>query len=156
MVVRIGENSARIIARRTITQDLIPAPHVDVVSGRPMMYCGHKQITADGYVTLNGETGDDASEWTAGFIQIEVSERNQAIYRGLHQGDGSLSFDRGGTARAVRICRDAHDANRVFYADGHHDQRFFTTTGPRRGARFPQQLWTAHFDSPGQAVNLIE
>ena len=86
MVVRIGENSARIIARRTITQDLIPAPHVDVVSGRPMMYCGHKQITADGYVTLNGETGDDASEWTAGFIQIEVSERNQAIYRGLHQG----------------------------------------------------------------------
>ncbi|MCL2589925.1 MAG: hypothetical protein FWD67_03350 [Betaproteobacteria bacterium] len=149
MTVSIANNSANIV----VTQR--PTVNHPVVSGSEMAFTGGN-ITATGEVTLNGVAGDDASGWTAGFIQAQWVETNWCNYRGQRNSDGSIFVQRGRPparfAQACRDCVDTSPVNNIFYnANG-----LAIARGGLAGTAFPQRLTFNFFDSPSETCNLIE
>ena len=151
MVVSIAPGSA------TIHLTHRPTVNRPAVSGATMSFTGGN-IAATGEVTLRGAPGDNASGWTAGFIQAQWIETNWVYYRGQHNADGSIFIQRGrGPARPNQACRDCVDAspvNNVFYSTvAAHGE---TASGGPAGTAFPQRLTFRHFDRPSETCNLVE
>jgi hypothetical protein len=151
MAVGIVPNSAKI---SVTTKPTVKTP---VVSGLAMSFTGGN-IAATGEVSLSGAAGDNASGWTAGFIQAQWIETNWVYYRGQHNDDGSLFIQRGrAPARANQACRDCVDAsplNDIFYSTvAAHGE---TASGSAAGTAFPQKLSFRHFDQPSETCNLVE
>jgi len=151
MTVSIASNSAKIV----VTQR--PTANRPVALGGKMFFEGNK-LAATGEVTLNGTAGDDASGWTAGFIQAQWTETNWCYYRGQHNTDGSIFIQRGRPpARPVQACRDCVDGSRVndiFYSTIPNDGEI--AKGMPAGSTFPQRLTFQHADQPAEWCNLIE
>jgi len=151
MTVSIASNSAKIV----VTQR--PTAFRPYVFGTEMSFTGDKLI-ATGEVTLNGAAGDDASGWTAGFIQAQWTETNWCYYRGQHNTDGSIFIQRGRPpARPMQACRDCIDTSPVsdiFYSTRPVDGEI--AKGKPAGSAFPQRLTLFHADQPGDACMLVE
>ncbi|MCL2713941.1 MAG: hypothetical protein FWD68_04940 [Alphaproteobacteria bacterium] len=157
MVITIGNHPVLSISR-DVNPNETDAPRIAFVDHRPMMYFGNRTISATASVKLNGEAGENAEKWIAGFIQVQVAETNWSSYRGRYDSHGSIFCQRGGAARAVRICRDSRHPNSVFFPEDMINVQHLasTATGSPAGAPFPQMLRPTHFDQPGQGVKLIE
>jgi hypothetical protein len=115
-------------------------------------------IRATGEVTLNGVAGDNATGWTAGFIQAQWVETNWCSYRGQRNSDGSIFIQRGRPpARLAQACRDCVDGsplNSIFYNtnSGHNG----IAMGGPAGTVFPQRLTFRFYDKPRESCNLVE
>ena len=150
MTIRIVPDSAKIkITAR-------PSVNAPVVSGTDMSFTG-TSIQATGEVTLSGASGDDASSWTAGFVQAQWIETNWCYYRGQSNADGSVFLQRGRPpSRPTQACRDCVDAspvNDVFYSTvAAHGE---TASGTATSA-FPLKLSMRHFDRPSETCKLVE
>ena len=151
MAVSIATNSANI----QVTQQ--PTVNPPFVQGTRMIFTGDA-LTANGQVTLNGVAGDNASGWTAGFIQAQWIETNWCSYRGQRNQDGSIFLQRGRPpARAAQACRDcdvATPVNSIFISTDPADGEI--ATGLPLGSVFPQFLLLRHSDQPRESCNLIE
>jgi hypothetical protein len=151
MSVSIANNSANIV----MTQH--PTVNHPVVSGSTMYFTGGN-IAATGEVTLNGSAGDDASGWTAGFIQAQWVETNWCSYRGRNNSDGSIFIQRGRPpARIAQACRDCVDTspvNDIFYSA--FPAHGVIARGRPAGSAFPQRLTFRFDDTPAESCNLIE
>jgi len=151
MAVSIANNSARIV----VTQQ--PTVNLPAAVGTRMVFTGGN-IAATGEVTLNGTAGDDASGWTAGFIQAQWVETNWCSYRGRNNSDGSIFIQRARPpARVAQACRDCAGTNPVgdIFYNANPGQGGIATGGPA-GLAFPQHLTFRFFDQPRDSCNLIE
>jgi len=151
MTVSIASNSAKIVVTQRPT---VNRPFVD---GSMMKFTSGKLI-ATGEVTLNGAAGDDASGWTAGFIQVQWTETNWCYYRGERNSDGSIFVQRGRPpARPAQACRDCDPrtpVSDIFYSTlPEHGE---IAKGSSAGSIFPQRLALSHVDQLRDACRLVE
>jgi hypothetical protein len=147
MTVSIVNNSARIVVTRQ------PTTNHPAIFASKMSFTSN-YIAATGEVKLNCAPGDNASGWTAGFIQAQWIETNWCSYRGRNNSDGSIFLQRGRPpARATQACRDCVNSvpvNGIFYSTA------ATTTGGPAGMTNTQTLRFDFSDQPADSCNLIE
>ena len=149
MAVSIVPNSANI----QVTQQ--PTVYPPFTQGTRMVFTGDALI-ANGQVTLNGVAGDNASGWTAGFIQAQWIETNWCSYRGQRNQDGSIFIQRGRPpARAAQACRDCTTQVNSIFTNANPLSGEIATGFPM-GAVFPQLLMLRTRDAPTEWCNLIE
>lgn len=107
-------------------------------------------IAAEGEVTFTGS--HPAHDWEVGFLQAEWVDTGWLHYRGQHDADGSIFFQRSRPpARPVKACRDVDPATDVFYDP---------TIGAGLAkipphAKFPVKLKVTHSDQPEDSCDLI-
>lgn len=148
MTITIAPRSAKIVIGTR------PTVNTPALSGSVMRFTGGP-IRATGEVTLNGAAGDDASNWTVGFLQAQWIETNWVYYRGRTNADGSLFLQRGRPpARPAQACRDSVGAaNTIFYNTS------AASNGTANGtatSTFPLKLSVSFFDQPSDSANLVE
>jgi hypothetical protein len=81
--------------------------------------------------------------WTLGFIQAEWVDTNWLYYRGEHNNDGSILFQRSRPpSRPVKACRDVDPATDIFYTDS------WNLPAVKLTDSFPLTLKVDHSDRP--------
>lgn len=122
-------------------------PHVQTptVSGGTVSF-DSTQMEVEGQVEFAGS--QPATGWEAGFLQAEWVDTNWLYYRGHHNGDGSIFFQRSRPpARPSKVCRDVDPATDVYYEPSWVQKLDATTT-------FPITLKIKHSDKPGDSCSV--
>ncbi len=118
-----------------------------VKNGRAHFDCSSR-ITADGSVILTGS--QPAVGWTLGFIQVEWVDTNWLYYRGEHDHDGSIFFQRSRPpARPIKACRDVDPATDIYYTDS------WNLPKVNPADAFPLTLTVSHSDKPSDGCDLL-
>lgn len=129
-------------ARPTVLQ---PKP-----DGTDMLFRCTK-ITATGTADLTAVETATPAGWTFGWMQAEWCETNWAYFRGQHNNDGSVFWQRGRTpARSSRACRDTITAGVPIYNDVGAGQSMILTSS----TALPASLTAGHYDKPGESFPL--
>lgn len=110
------------------------------VAGGVAYFRCSSNIAAEGRMTL---TGGHGAGWTLGFIQVEHVDTNWLFYRGQHEKDGSIFFQRSRPpARPVKVCRDVFQPTDVFYT------RPWDLAKAQDMDAYPLLLTAPHYDKP--------
>jgi hypothetical protein len=103
-------------------------------------------IEIEGQVEFTGS--QPAAGWEAGFLQAEWVDTNWLYYRGHHEDDGSIFFQRSRPpARPVKVCRDVDPATDIYYEPSWVKKLDATST-------FPTTLKIQHSDQPNDSCSV--